>query len=342
MQTMELSADSKAILLLCGVFGGKTKSDSINPLSVTEYNNLASVLVEKDLRPGDILIPEILMELHSEFGGRIEYERIKKLINRGASLAFSSERWINKGIWIITRSDQHYPKKLWKLFGKYSPPILYGAGDASLFECDGLAVVGSRNIDAEGEEYTKEIGRYCAGLGLPIVSGGARGVDQIAMIASLGSYGTAIGVLADGLMQASVSGKYRNAIMDRRLLLISPYNPEARFSVGNAMSRNKHIYALSSYALIISSEKAKGGTWTGATEELKRQNRIKVFVRTEGSVPKGNLELLKLGALPFPDRPWSDSLIDKLESIELHSKRTPEQTSMFDKIQTNKSDNKRG
>ncbi len=330
MQTTELTKDSKAILLLCGVFGGKENSSQNKPLSITEYNKLVSVLIEKDLRPGDLLISGMLEELNAGFMGRIEFERIKGLLNRGASLAFSVEKWINKGIWITTRSDKHYPQKLKKRLGKYSPPILFGAGDVSLLDCDGLAVVGSRNIDTEGEAYTKEIGARCANLSFPIVSGGACGVDQIAMTSCLESYGSAIGVLADGLLQASVSGKFRNAIMDKRLVLVSPFNPEARFNVGNAMSRNKYIYSLSKYALIISSEIEKGGTWAGATEELKRQDGIRLFVRTEGSAPKGNHELLKLGALSFPERPWKDSLLGDLEVFQKSSVSSPKQTSIFD------------
>lgn len=335
MQTTELTNDSKAILLLCGVFGGKANSNQINPLSITEYNSFASVLIEKNLRPGDILNPGLLEELNSEFKGRFEFERIKGLLNRGASLAFSIEKWINKGIWIITRSDTHYPQKLWKRFGKYCPPILFGAGDADLLNCEGLAVVGSRKIDPEGETYTKNIGEICAKLSIPVVSGGARGVDQIAMTSCLESYGSTIGILADGLLQASVSGKYRSAIMDRRLVLLSTYNPEARFNVGNAMSRNKYIYSFSKYALIVSSEKDKGGTWTGAIEELKRQNGIGVFVRTEGSAPNGNFELLKLGARPFPKQPWDESLIGELNDYIAIIEYSSEQTSIFDKIKTN-------
>jgi predicted Rossmann fold nucleotide-binding protein DprA/Smf involved in DNA uptake len=159
------------------------------------------------------------------------------------------------------------------------------------------------------------------------------------MSAALESYGTAIGVLADSLLRSSVSGKFRDAIVDQRLLLISPYNPEAGFNVGNAMGRNKYIYSLSCNALIISAEKEKGGTWAGATEELKRKNGVKVFVRNEGNVPGGNREMLKLGALPFPERPWNKSLFETLANVKVPAKMIVEQTSMFDDIDENSKEN---
>ena len=50
------------------------------------------------------------------------------------------------------------------------------------------------------------------------------------------------------------------------------------------MGRNKLLYALtfamSDYALVVSTNHGKGVTWVGATEELKRQPARPVFVRT--------------------------------------------------------------
>jgi predicted Rossmann fold nucleotide-binding protein DprA/Smf involved in DNA uptake len=97
-------------------------------------------------------------------------------------------------------------------------------------------------------------------------------------------------------------------------VLVSAYFPEARFNVGNAMGRNKQIYALADYALIISAEKGKGGTWAGATEELKRDHPRPVFVRDGENMPAGNRELLKLGARAFSP-PWEDDLRRSLASL---------------------------
>jgi len=87
------------------------------------------------------------------------------------------------------------------------------------------------------------------------------------------------------------------AIADGRLLLLSSYHPSARFTVEAAMGRNKLIYAMSDYGLVVSAEHKKGGTWAGAEEELKREKALPVFVRTENDVPQGNSKLLDLGAI---------------------------------------------
>ena len=331
MQTYDLTEDSKTILLLCGVFGENKSNDVVKPLVIGEYNKLISALTSRNLRPSDILDPGILVDIRDDIERICEYRRIEELLKRGVMLAFALENWLNSGIWAITRAERHYPMKLRNKFGNNSPPIIFGVGDTSIFDIDGLAVVGSRNVDIEGENYAREIGRHCAQDGISIVSGGARGVDRITTVSALAAGGTAVGVLTDGLMRSSLSSSYRDAIVDRRLLLISPFNPNARFSIGNAMARNKYVYALSSFSLIISAEMEKGGTWAGAIEELKRKNRSKVFVRAEGNIPRGNQGLLKLDAFPFPEIPWKQRLFTELEKYDYPPAVVSEQTSMFDK-----------
>jgi predicted Rossmann fold nucleotide-binding protein DprA/Smf involved in DNA uptake len=330
MNTRELTKDAKAILLLCGRFG---KNDAINgtrPLSLSEYNRLAGWLVACKARPADLL-SDAATDLLAGAPAGIDTDRAKNLLSRGAAMALAVEKWTNNGIWVICRSDAAYPERLKHHLKKQAPPILYGIGEIDLVSRGGLAVVGSRNIDNEGELFTRKVAEESARQRIQIVSGGARGVDQIAMLAALEAGGTVLGVLADSLMKAAVSGKYRRGIREKQLTLISPYNPDARFNVGNAMARNKYIYALADCALVAASEYQKGGTWAGAREELKRESARAVFVRDEGSVLDGNNALKKMGALAFPKQPWGKSLLSKIQKAVSHRPRpVDEQRSLFE------------
>lgn len=331
MDSYELTDDSKAILLLCGVFKPRSAATAPKPLTMTEYNHLVAALVANDLRPGDLLREDGVACLAASPEHRLDSERLRRLLERGAALAFAVEEWMNAGIWVLTRSDADYPAGFRKHLGKQSPPIIFGVGDRQIAQTRGLAVVGSRNVDAGGEAYTRDVGAHCGAHGILIVSGGARGVDQLAMTAALEAGGGAIGVLANNLLRASVSGESREAIQDQRLLLLSPYHPKAGFNVGNAMRRNKYIYALARCALIISADAGKGGTWAGAVEELKRRPHIPVFVRQEGDIPNGNRELLTKGAIPFPEHPWPDTLLDQLEQYAAGEQSTGAvQAGLFD------------
>ena len=89
-------------------------------------------------------------------------------------------------------------------------------------------------------------------------------------------------------------------LLDGQLALITAYAPTAGFSVGAAMGRNKVIYGLSDFAVVVSSDFQTGGTWAGAVQALKA-GWCPLFVRNGENVPKGNKELLKLGATSLPE-----------------------------------------
>ncbi|MDT8424209.1 MAG: DNA-processing protein DprA [Desulfuromonadales bacterium] len=302
-----LTNDTKAIILLCGILG---KDRSAEPLTQSEYNNLARWLVREQLRPEALLSMADLDDAAA--GAKINRERLGKLLGRGVQLGFAIEEWQRNGLWVISRSDPEYPARYKGHLKDKAPALLFGAGDKSLLQGGGLAMVGSRDVDREGEEFTRQVAETCARNRMLVVSGGARGVDQISMRTTLESGGRTIGVLAENLLKASIERHARHAIAEGQLLLISPYHPQARFTVGTAMGRNKLIYAMADYGLVVSADYKKGGTWAGAEEELKRDKPLAVFVRTHGQIPTGNRKLLDLGALEWPATMQQDDLSQQL------------------------------
>jgi predicted Rossmann fold nucleotide-binding protein DprA/Smf involved in DNA uptake len=114
-------------------------------------------------------------------------------------LSLAVEKWTNLGLWVLGRSDTNYPKRLKQILKHSAPAIIYGVGNIELLSLGGLAVLGSRDIDEEIVSYTQRIGQTCAAQAMQVVSGGARGVDQAAMLGVLDAGGTSIGVLADSL-----------------------------------------------------------------------------------------------------------------------------------------------
>ena len=322
-----LTDDTKAIILLCGVLG---KGRCVKPLTQGEYNALARWLISENMRPENLLQNEIVGS--AAMGSGIDQERLTALLGRGVQLGFVVEEWQRNGIWIISRSDKDYPTRYKKRLKDKAPPLLFGTGDRSLLQGGGIAIVGSRNVDADGEAFTCQTAELCAYNTIPVVSGGARGVDRIAMTAAVEAGGVAIGVLADNLLKKSLERYSRNAIADGRLLLISPYHPNAHFTVGTAMSRNKLIYSMADYGLVVSTDHKNGGTWAGVTEELKRENSLTVFVRSGATVPLGNKNLLDLGALEWPEIKIREKLSQQLADLAAKrmKKNTQRNLSLFD------------
>lgn len=99
-----LTEDTKAIILLCGVFG---QDGCEKPLSLLEYSSLVRWLIEVKLRPGDLLHKDNISE--ACMGSGIDKQRLDSLLGRGVQLGFAVEEWQRNGIWIISRSDADYP-----------------------------------------------------------------------------------------------------------------------------------------------------------------------------------------------------------------------------------------
>ena len=242
--------------------------------------------------------------------GSVSLARLQALLGRGAALGFAMEKWQRAGLWILTRSDADYPDRLNRRLRADAPAVLFGCGNKSLLDRGGIAVVGSREASEDDLGFTAKFGKDAAGQGYSIVSGGARGVDQSAMLGALDSEGTAVGVLSDSLLRSATSAGYRKHIMAGDLVLTSPFSPEAGFNVGNAMARNRYIYCLADAAVVVNSTLEKGGTWNGALENLKAA-WVPLWVKRNGSARSGNPELARRGAQWLPEGPGSlTALVD--------------------------------
>jgi len=296
---MKLSDDSLVLFLLCSHLGLPDEPVA-KPLTTREWNQLESKLAAKSFNLGALpgsTGEQIKSLLQTDDD---EAARLKWLLDRGGALEEELGRLSELGIWVLTRFDEDYPPRFTERLKSAAPVLLYGAGDARLLNRRGLAVVGSRNIDQRGFALTEFIGAACAESKLVVYSGGARGVDKTAMGAALAAGGSAAGLLADSLEKAIRAADARTAIEEGHLTLATPYSPHASFNVGMAMARNKLIYALADFGLVIASDVEKGGTWAGAEEVLKA-GWVPVFVVEGPNVPDGNRLLIKRGAIPFPD-----------------------------------------
>jgi predicted Rossmann fold nucleotide-binding protein DprA/Smf involved in DNA uptake len=104
--------------------------------------------------------------------------------------------------------------------------------------------------------------------------------------------------------------------MAKDLVLVSPFNPDAGFDVGNAMARNKYIYCLADAAIVIAASKERGGTWNGAVENLKK-GWVPLWVKPHQDPASGNAELVKRGAQWLPDgEPSALSVRDLMEPVD--------------------------
>lgn len=155
--TANLSPNTQAILLLTAplIAGrGKRFSDLLTP---GEYRRLARRLREIGAQPADLMMPPANGPL-SELRRVVDLGRIERLLTRGLLLSQAVERWRARAIWVVSRADRAYPRRLKTRLKEDSPALLYGCGDFEILETGGLAMVGSRKVDEALIEFTLGIG----------------------------------------------------------------------------------------------------------------------------------------------------------------------------------------
>ena len=311
---MDLRPDDHVIVLLTAHLPG----GGGQPLAAGEWSRLSNWLSARGLRPGDLLVGDPKNTLATFQDKTVTLERIQPLLDRGFQTGLLLEKWQRAGLWVITRASLDYPALLQQRLGDQAPPLFHGAGDRKKLDTKALAVVGSRNAAEDDLLFARQLGHAAASQGWTIVSGGARGVDEASMRGAIEANGTVIGVVADSLMKTATSHKYRDAIQRSDIVLLCPYHPESGFSGPNAMARNKHVYCLSRAAVVVCSDTGKGGTWAGATEDLKKK-WVPVWVKHQADLRSGNRALVERGALALPDADPHALRMEELERGSLTS-----------------------
>jgi predicted Rossmann fold nucleotide-binding protein DprA/Smf involved in DNA uptake len=296
-----LSDDAKVILLLCSTVALDASAGlkSLGPKAWSGVEKrFGGTAVESPAglagMPAEAMVRDLGIPLH-------EAERMNALMDRAGRFAIEFDRLRSRGIWAVTKADDDYPARLRERLADGSPPVLFGAGSRDLLNMRGVGVVGSRAADEETLGYATSIGAGCARAGIAIVSGGAKGVDESAMLGSLEAGGLALGVLADSLERQVQRRQWRDYAIAEQLVLVTPYHPAKPFDRGGAMGRNKLVYCLSDACVVVTTAEGKGGTWTGAVEAL-HAGWVPVLVREAVGVSSpGNARLIaEVGARPLP------------------------------------------
>lgn len=293
MEAMSTRSDSALATLL---LTNHLVEAAAPPLSARRYWALRASIADP---------AELIRASSDEIRGRTglpddEAVRIQALLSAGTGLAFELERLERQGFVAITPFDETYPMRLIERLREQAPPVLYVVGDRSLLSIDGLGIVGSRGVTDAGSDVARHAANTAVAAGLPVISGGARGVDQVSMMAAYEAGGQVVGYLADSLERRVRDPSTRKAIADGSTCLATPFKPSAGFSVANAMNRNKLVYASARVTFVVASDLEQGGTWEGAVEALRNGFGSVAVWTGEGGGP-GNARLVELGASATED-----------------------------------------
>jgi predicted Rossmann fold nucleotide-binding protein DprA/Smf involved in DNA uptake len=316
-----ISSNTWVTLLLCGRFG--EHNSEARPLNQSEFHELDHALEACKLTPENILkmSPLDLKEAGVIHG--ISAKRIAGLLGRFADLEKTIDAWSKAGIWVLGERDKQYPNRLRQRLSSARPPLLFGAGATDCLDMGGVCIVGSRASREPALQFSSALGKRCAHERLTVISNDMRGVDREAVTSALEGSGQAIIVLSDRLEKAVLAKRYRDSLANNQLTMVTPFSPNAAFSVANAIRLNRYQYVLSDIAVIVETRR-KGGVWTGA-DENRIEKWVPAFVRADQPTSPGNLALLHLGlqAITQQEVENTDSLSDFFISQAGQNKNSP-------------------
>jgi len=250
------------------------------------------------------------------------------LLNAGSTLpelSLMAEALWQEEFEIIPINSPEYSETLKKnLKLRQSPPLLYIKGNKQLLNESSVAIVGSRDASEIALQFTEVVARKCVEDYRVVVSGFAKGVDKLALEATLKYNGRSIIVLPQGIMTFRGFREYHSQIVEGDVLILSTYFPKSPWSVGLAMGRNIYIYGLAD-EIYVAESGPKGGTWSGVMDGLRKERKI--YVRKAGPDEKNaNNKLLSKGAVPVDsegnciDEPQISEL--KTEQLEIEFGKT--------------------
>ena len=195
---------------------------------------------------------------------------------------------------------------------KGMPALLYVKGDIDTLK-DGLRVgiVGTRRTTEQGRRLTSRLSNALVDEGCVIISGGAAGIDTVALVSAVNSGKRCVAVLGCDIDNYYPAENYSLfTLISEHGVIISEYPPETNARYFPA--RNRIIAALSE-RLVVTEAPEKSGALI--TAQYASDYGVPVFsCSPSGDSFKGSRELIERGAYTFSD---TDSIIKNSKAVKL-------------------------
>ena len=249
-----MNSREKGFLLLTSHLGDPHR----HPLTAAQLRELERCVLrsnrpehDRDIRPEDL----IALGCYEETAVKVvsllaDFPMLQSYLEQGASC----------GCVPVSRVSPDYPLRMRKSLGLDAPGSIWLKGNANLLNRPAVALVGSRNLVAQNEQFAKRVGQKAAQYGLILISGNARGADTLAQESCLCAGGSVISVVADSLVHKRPT---------ERVLYISEEGFDIPFSNHRALSRNRLIHSMSHTTFVAQCSNGTGGTWDGTCRNLR-------------------------------------------------------------------------
>ena len=235
---------------------------SVNLIKIINYckaNNINSIKKFADIDLTKIVSKKLAQTIYNYLDTDIDnlYANMKNI--------FSS--YENDGIECISIVDEQYPNILRE---STNPPVLlYYKGNIDLLQTSCIATIGTRNNTKVGKQITSKTVKFLVENNYTIVSGLAKGIDEISHQATLENKGKTIAILPliDKVYPA-IHKKLAQDILDNDGLLISENKPNTAFHSSQLVKRDRIQSGLSK-AVFVFETSINGGSMHATNDALK-------------------------------------------------------------------------
>ena len=162
---------------------------------------------------------------------------------------------------------------------------VYYAGDIDLLRRPGVAIVGAREVSADGRSRAYKLARELAAADVLVVSGLAKGVDAAAHRGAIENGGRTMAVIGTPLSKAypAENAELQEEIYENHLL-VSPFASGEAVFKGNFPKRNRVMALLSDATVIVEASDTSGSLHQAA--ECLRSNRWLFIMRSVATDPR--------------------------------------------------------
>ena len=224
------------------------------------------------------------------------------------------EAWENlkrSGLYLVTREDENYPKRL--LYINKPPYGIFYKGSLPPEDKKSIAIVGARRCSEYGRYYAKHLAELAVKAGCIIISGLAAGIDGAAHSGAMAAEGETYAVMgcgADYCYPRQNQSLYRT--MTQKGGILSEYMPQTKPLGKLFPQRNRLISGLSDVVVVIEAKERSGSLIT-ADFALEQGKDIYALPGRVGDVLSGGCNrLIRQGAgiIVSPEEWFKDLEID--------------------------------
>ncbi|MFP3897316.1 MAG: DNA-processing protein DprA [Anaerolineales bacterium] len=238
-----------------------------------------------------------------------------------------------KRIDLVTYVNVAYPESLLQHLSKdWLPCFLFYRGDLSILTEPTLAVFGDENPSSQAQEMTVALAELLTRGGYPVISGYSSGIERRAVDTVRAQGGRAAILLPIGIRRFDgCLVEMGEEIADSRLVVLSPYLPDATYTETLARAREVLVAALSEAIFIIAPDHGPG-EWAWLERFQERSGRI--FIWDDGGNKVSDWE--QAGATPFQELVDAEDLLRDLFGVapsDLEEKLEDEELTDMDPIE---------